>query len=126
MNQSNADKLSRVQHTPGPWRVDTTVALGAYGVWTDYATHPGHDGAGYPKQVCSMRPTDVSASREERDANARLIAAAPDLLSACNEAFAFVQRYVEIAARTPSDNCVRLRDRLHAAIAKATEGEAHA
>jgi hypothetical protein len=70
-------------HTKGPWRVDETKALGAYGVWTDYATHPGHDGAGYPSQVCSMGPTTRSEiTREQRDANARLIAAAPDLLAA--------------------------------------------
>lgn len=27
--------------TPGPWRVDATVALGAYGVYTDYCCRPG-------------------------------------------------------------------------------------
>lgn len=41
-------------HTPGPWVVDETKALGAYGVWTDGPTHPGHDGAGYPSQICSV------------------------------------------------------------------------
>jgi hypothetical protein len=75
-----------MNHTPGPWTVDTTVALGAYGVWTDYVTHPGHDGAGYGSQICSVLPDSKDISREQRDANARLIAAAPDLLAAC-EAF---------------------------------------
>lgn len=79
-------------HTPGPWRVDMTVALGAYGVWTDYATHPGHDGVGYPTQVCSVLPEMKQfrtqdavgfATRKQRDANAILISAAPDLLAAC-------------------------------------------
>jgi hypothetical protein len=70
------------KHTPGPWRVDETVAFGAYGVWTDYATHPGHDGAGYGSQICSMKPhDDTGVVREQRDANARLIAASPELLS---------------------------------------------
>lgn len=72
------------KHTPGPWTVDTTVALGAYGVWTDYATHPGHDGAGYGSQICSVLTVSFKntdrATRHERDANAKLIAAAPDLL----------------------------------------------
>ncbi len=70
------------QHTKGPWRVDETKALGAYGVWTDYATHPGHDNAGYPSQICAMPLSDELIDREQRDANARLIAAAPDLLAA--------------------------------------------
>lgn len=70
-------------HTPGPWRVDETKALGSYGVWTDYAVNPGYDGAGYQEMVCSMRPTESKLPREQRDANARLIAAAPDLLAAC-------------------------------------------
>jgi hypothetical protein len=75
------------KHTPGPWGVDGTNALGAYGVWTDYAVNPGHDGAGYPVQVCSVRVGgENSRPREERDANARLISASPDLLAACKEA----------------------------------------
>ncbi len=72
------------KHTPGPWRVDETKALGAYGVWTEYATHPGHDKAGYPSQVCSVITDAFSLTgdnRDERDANARLIAAAPEMLA---------------------------------------------
>lgn len=72
-----------MKHTPGPWRVDETKALGAYGVWTEAATHPGHDGAGYPSQICSVGPTNKEIPRDQRDANARLIAAAPELLAAC-------------------------------------------
>lgn len=68
------------EHTPGPWCVDETKALGAYGVWTGYATHPGHDGQGYASQICSLLPAKGEIGREQRDANARLIAAAPDLL----------------------------------------------
>lgn len=71
-------------HTPGPWIVDGTKGLGAYGVWTEYATHPGHDGAGYPSMVCSVYPNNISdLPRDQRDANARLISAAPCLLAAC-------------------------------------------
>lgn len=74
--------------TPGPWRVDGTVALGAYGVWTDYGTHPG-DVAGelYPDQVCSVYCNNKSHfDRETRDANAKLIAAAPELYEALRDA----------------------------------------
>lgn len=63
-----------VVHTPGPWRVDETVALGAYGVWTDGECM---------RQVCRVyNGVDDSLPRQERDANARLIAAAPELLEA--------------------------------------------
>lgn len=82
---SDASVMTNEQkHTPGPWVVDRTVALGAYGVWTEYATHPGHDGAGYPSEVCSVfRGNKSDFPQEIRDANAKLIAAAPDLLDAC-------------------------------------------
>ncbi len=62
--------------TAGPWRVDATRALGAYGVWTDYATHPGFADAEYPSQICSMLPEREEISLEKRNANADLIAAA--------------------------------------------------
>lgn len=82
------------KHTEGPWTVDETKALGAYGVWTDYATHPGHDGAGYGSQICSVMPTtkQEEITREQRDANARLIAASPELLAACVAVLAWADR----------------------------------
>lgn len=58
-----------------PWYVDATKALGAYGVWTDYATHPGYDGAGYPSQICDVLP--MTRKREQRDLDAAFIAASP-------------------------------------------------
>lgn len=68
--------------SPGPWVVDRTVALGAYGVWTEYATHPGADGTGYQSEVCSVfRGNESDFDQETRNANAKLIAAAPDLLA---------------------------------------------
>ena len=81
-------------HTPGPWRVDETKALGAYGVWTDYLhpSNPGDDGTGFPVEVCSVvacgkgHKGQEIIDRQERDANARLMAAAPDLLAACKRA----------------------------------------
>lgn len=68
-------------HTKGPWRVDATVALGAYGVWTDCPTSPEHE-----HKVCSVfQANQFDLPRDQRDANARLIASAPDLLAACEE-----------------------------------------
>lgn len=91
--------------TPVPWRVDETKVLGAYGVWTDYATHPGHDGAGYESQICSVIMSSKfmgDVSREQRDANAKLIAAAPDLLAACRAALAYD---ASIAGRAARGDC---------------------
>ena len=62
-------------YAPGPWRVDQTVALGAHGVWADHDVNPSGQ-----SQVCSVFADNKSDfSRETRDANARLIAAAPEL-----------------------------------------------
>ena len=75
--------MSGFKGTPGPWRVDGTVALGAYGVWTDYGTHPGDvPGELYPDQVCSVYHMNKSDfDRATRDANAKLIAESPNLLA---------------------------------------------
>lgn len=67
--------------TPGPWRVDKTNALGAYGVWTDYA-HPNNPNEGFPAQVCSHDIHCHVITMQERNANCQLISAAPDLLAA--------------------------------------------
>lgn len=72
----------RAKYTDGPWRVDGTVGLGAYGVWTAYATHPGHDGAGYESQICSVLPAQTDLPRSQRDANARLISLSPRMFDA--------------------------------------------
>lgn len=106
--------------TPGPWRVDETKALGAYGVWTDYPTHPGDDGAGYPSQICSVLPDKRQVSREERDANARLIAACPYLLAACETVIARHDEKARAAnfATCGCDDCTPLR----AAVEKARGG----
>lgn len=60
-----------MKHTPGPWTVDETKAMGAYGVWTD--TDP-------MIPVCYFHHNRDRVPRDEQDANAKLIAAAPDLL----------------------------------------------
>lgn len=56
------------EHSPGPWTLfSTPLGVGVVGANSDIAHCDGHD---------SRR------SREEEEANARLIAAAPDLLAA--------------------------------------------
>ncbi len=75
--------MSETQHTPGPWEADTrlnrTLPLGrdsAYGVWKGGVLIA--DIAGRPK-----------SRRNEEDANARLIAAAPELLHALSQLLAW-------------------------------------
>lgn len=62
-------ELTRAMHTPGPWQVGDTWA----GV-TRFVERLGQQ----PGYVAEAR----GSSPEERDANARLIAAAPELLAA--------------------------------------------
>ena len=64
------------KHTPGPWMVDMTGA--------DVA---GTDGAFMPFGGCGYcdAPWSNAETKEQADANARLIAAAPDLLDALKD-----------------------------------------
>jgi hypothetical protein len=70
-----------MSHTPGPWWVDETKTIGACGVYADVVDSQG-DSEGCDV-ICSLLAYGKHVSREQRDANARLIAAAPDLLAAC-------------------------------------------
>lgn len=96
-------------HTPGPWRVEQETT----GIWgacdpSDNSTR----GMGYPIAECRTTPSGRWASGpdyDEAEANARLIAAAPDLLAALEHILAgalSLPRFAEDEAR--------------AAIAKAT------
>ena len=97
-------------HTPGPWVVDETVALGAYGVWTAYPhpQNPGHDGAGYQVQVCAMTcgewvGKDAIIGKAERNANARLIAAAPEMLAELRETAAWLDDRANVLVQLLAD-----------------------
>ena len=123
--------MSKPAFTPGPWRVDATVALGAYGVWTAYPTHPGHDGQGYESQICSVLPHEIhDVSREQRDANAALIAAAPDLYAALVDLLERAEALNEAASGQPFDAApfaagliANARAALAAATGNETEGK---
>lgn len=69
--------MTNAKHTPGPWRVQKT--LGCKDITSDE-----RDEYGNKSLICT------TAGREEREdrANARLIAAAPELLAACKQALA--------------------------------------
>jgi hypothetical protein len=81
-------------HTPGPWYVNDRCIEAA-----------GPEG---PRDVTVAV---VHAPEDQRDANARLIAAAPELLAACEELLIYLSDWDD----DESETCVRAR----AAIAKA-------
>ena len=70
--------MTKAKHTPGPW-------------WADFDGEDTFDGVEI-QQVGRLHYVPVAnvpvdyTDREEREANARLIAAAPDLLDALEEA----------------------------------------
>ena len=56
------------KHTPGPWQYWPSIGQ---------VNRPGD-----PNQICNIPPNGDKKPADENDANARLIAAAPDLLEA--------------------------------------------
>ena len=85
--------MKTTKHTPGPWSTeyDGSIVMN--------------------RQIVSGPIAPESADREERDANAALIAAAPDLLAFARE-----------CARADSDCGESIREAARAAIARAEGG----
>lgn len=67
------------KHTPGPWFVNDRYKQTKY--------IEARIGGGMLQEVAACGPTEV---REQQEANARLIAAAPDLLDALEDALCFL------------------------------------
>jgi hypothetical protein len=107
------------KHTPGPW---TVGARGKYGTHNaNIIFSNGGEGS-----VATVYGLPMHTNLEEVDpkyaegmANARLIAAAPELLEALREAYGYVDCIPETAAGG-DDAAIELARRLRAAIAKAT------
>lgn len=91
------------KHTPGPWKVDGDTYITAHSLIIAHCKQNG------------------SLKLEDAQANARLMAAAPDLLEAAERACIKLK---ELADDYPDDNywneCI---ESLNAAIAKATKGQ---
>ena len=100
-----------MKHTPGPWEGSNEIK--------------SHNGT----IVCEVFATDNDAGKRygkaESDYNARLIAAAPELLEACYRMLNVEGPAVRGCKSGPFKDCdVSYHfDRLRAAIAKATGGE---
>jgi hypothetical protein len=106
--------MTDVKHTAGPW------------AWSEDATSPGYFLVkGGETHVCIMQERDsdmgmdFDPDRGEAIANARLIAAAPDLLEAVKDARAMLQT-VEVLDGEDGDPWSNALARMEAAIAKAT------
>ena len=99
-------KTKTTTHTPGPWRVGNFTTHGV-GIFTGDLQTMIADTGGYDKQ-----------DRSEVEANARLIAAAPDLLEAAQ---AFTRWLDTPAGETPASRKMLEAAAIHAraAIAKA-------
>jgi hypothetical protein len=71
-------------HTPGPWVVDYEGSIGHV---KSVAERPDY----FTPTVARYDTGAVSIGPDEKQANARLIAAAPDLLEACKAALAAIR-----------------------------------
>ncbi len=89
--------MSEVTHTPGPWSY-----------FHDSCTQCESEGKA---EYIVMGPPDGHHGQFSNEADARLIAAAPDLLEACDAALHWI---------TDIDNANRTVKQLRAAISKAT------
>jgi hypothetical protein len=102
----------KTKHTPGPWKFHKGRGI-------DPRFHVQTVG-GY--QISETPKNGIACGIESaNEANARLIAAAPDLLNALELALATIQR---LAPPKPYDHTQGTRDVINAAIAKATGGAA--
>lgn len=104
-------QIDKTKHTPEPWRVGKTAGVV---IVTGHET--GHDNA----DTIEYYGGHLIAESIGREADVRLIVAAPHLLDA-------LERLVEISSRLPSDHQRHFQGSYEAArvaIAKATEGVA--
>lgn len=109
-------RADRAKHTPGPWHIDRRADCQAIVSDSSYIVFiPDHkEFDGYP---CGS-VTSQDKQQPEIDANGHLIAAAPDMLAAIEEAIAHLQHPNGVFA--DSAVCV-----LNNALAKALGDEYH-
>lgn len=114
----NTNQTPAVGHTPGPWSIVGHAFPGL-----NREDRPLIDACGDTLGV--VRGSGVVASI--RDANARLISAAPDLLAACEELLDGIERWDEAMSKLVDVSKLPKwagKDRARAAIAKAKGGVA--
>src|SRR5438105_6090577 len=100
MNTETKTEPQTEAHTPGPWRI---VESGS--------TRDIRSCEAAPRTIAALfRPFPYLMGEQENEANARLIAAAPDLLAACEAAATIMQEVPESelhpADRNPFTNAL--------------------
>lgn len=105
--------MSNGKSTPGPWRYDLNHTVAVV------------DGEEWGVTICQV-PGESGIGRgpvsEEDKANARLIAAAPDLLSSCKELLAYLTDDIPAEFLESDGGASSVVVNARATIAKATEG----
>jgi len=118
--QRELEKRQRVTHTPGPWRIGMRNGANSNLVYAHNGVDQYHDDA-----ICSVygmyQHAEISAQKENSGlANARLIAAAPDLLDALKK----IMAVTIFRADDLTGEQVEAWTKARTAIAKATGGAA--
>lgn len=109
---STMDKVNG--HTPGPWKVENGKIYGRNG------TYITRDVAYVPDYVARMDASTMAPV--EQSSNARLIAAAPDMLAALHKALELATVAEGMTGCRSDDDFVwGIRDAITDAIAKATQ-----
>ena len=101
------------KHTPGPWRIEEDFAVENLSDPTYLKIKGSH-------LICKLQVCDDADIRREQEANARLIAAAPELLEACKLAAQYVAKMVADDVQTAMPPQIAL-DRIEQAITNATK-----
>lgn len=110
--------MNKTKHTPGPWVAEDP----GYNTKSSLAGNPiliqgPVDKESFGEELASLRLwSDHNEQNEQQRANARLIAAAPELLEAAKLALAALQREIDITDNEFHPATMRI---LKAAIAKA-------
>lgn len=80
--------MNETKHTPGPWRVENhrfkTTTESRWTVWSG------------SEAIAWTNGTDDESELAQQEANARLIAAAPELLAACKNMLEWARRVKQI------------------------------
>jgi hypothetical protein len=112
MDNTTEQAMSKAKHTPGPWFVPTHPGNPQTGVWAK--------GGDVFIATCSSASTSLEGNR----ANAKLIAAAPELLEALSDALEFVADQEDVRdghdGQPVPNKAMSLASDIRAAIAKAT------
>lgn len=78
-------RMNRYSHTPGPWTIHpmraVVIPLAHFGRPLGMHEDKNIDRERYAQEICAMHWPDRNRTEAEVTANARLIAAAPDLLA---------------------------------------------